>query len=713
MTEAQINTKSGEHIPMIGVDATGELVGVFLRMTVQQRFRNTANQPMEVTYSFPLPTGAVLLKADIHIRGQEYRSHVSESPSARATYDKSIQAGDTAILITHQADFYTLQLGNVPAGEEVSIRVCYGELLTPNEDILRISMPTTIAPRYGTAPTNLRPEQVPFSDLFVRYPFSYQLLVHGRIPAQVQVASHVAIIEPQDDGVNVEIASASMDRDVVVQVAGYRDYRASMTVTHDRQHWYGTYVTLPLSPAAQAPAAMHIKLLIDCSGSMEGSSIAQARQAVMRVLGVLRDGDSIAVTRFGSDVVDVTPGLMTVGTAVKKQMQSWTRTIEADLGGTEIGNAIEYVLQMPTNDHACDIILLTDGEAWNSSAVADAAKQSGHRIFPVVIGHASADGDLRRLADLTGGSCETVTPNERIDEVMTRIVRRIKSQTAVDAQLSYGDAVVAWEHGVVPRFEGDTGLVVAVTDRAVEPHFTVAGAATPITAVAVPAPIQADLVRTLAARRLADLTGEAQTKWAVTHQLISSTTTLVAVATHTVDQKVIGNAVKAVVAQELAYDWHGSAGVVQSMRSHRTMRISSPGPSMRRSAPARLGIMERFNIMRSPVDMDAVSEVMAFMAPSPAPRQHSGDGSTFAKYQSIVTKALNAAKGALPTIAQLQAAGLAQDIIDALRSIAGYSDEQIVVAIVTLVLGSDRVPVGAPSAPDALLGGVTVMLKTA
>lgn len=711
MEEARIQTKSGEYIPMIGVDATGEMIGVFLRMTLQQRFRNTTNQPMEVTYSFPLPQGAVLLHAEIHIRGTVYTSQVSETPSARATYDKSIAAGDTAILISHDADFYTLQLGNVPAGEDVSIVVRYGEFLTPMDDKVRISLPTTIAPRYGAPPPNLRPEQVPTSDLFVQYPFTYQLLIHGRSVAQVQVVSHVAIIEPQGDAVHVEIAGASMDRDVVVHVAGYQSYRASMAVSHERQHWYGTYVTVPQAPASSQPVAMHIKLLIDCSGSMDGSSIAQARQAVMRVLGALRDGDSIAVTRFGSDVVDVTPGLMTVGTAVKKQMGNWTRTIEADLGGTEIAGAIKHVLQMPTNGHACDIILLTDGEAWRISETAAIAARMGHRIFPVVIGHASSDGELHKLAKRTGGSCESVTPNERIDEVMMRIVRRIKSQTAIDAQLTYGDAVVAWEHGHVPHFQGDTGLIVAVTDRAIHPQFTVEGASTTIDAVSVPESLQVDSIRTLAALRLHDLTGAAQTKWALTHQLISDTTTLVAVATHTVDQKVVGEAVKAVVAQELAYDWHGSAGAKASMGVQslvfnaspvRAMRASA-APVMRRMAAPSRGLMESVN------DLGDMSRVMA----SVPPFQRGGRGSALNKYTTIVTKALAAVNGALPTIAQLHNAGLAQDTIDALCAIAGYSDEQIVAAIIVVVLGDAMLPQGTAMPPAALVGGVKVMLEAA
>ncbi|MFM7678687.1 MAG: hypothetical protein ACKO83_07525, partial [Roseiflexaceae bacterium] len=334
-----------------------------------------------------------------------------------------------------------------------------------------------------------------------------------------------------------------------------------------------------------------------------------------------------------------------------------------------------------------------------------------HRIFPVVIGHAPSDSELHKLAKRTGGSCESVTPNERIDEVMMRIVRRIKSQTAIDAQLTYGDAVMAWEHGHVPHFQGDTGLIVAVTDRAIHPQFTVEGMSTAIDAVPVPESLQADIIRTLAALRLHDLTGAAQTKWALAHQLMSGTTTLVAVATHTVDQKVVGEAVKAVVAQELAYDWHGSAGVVASMGVHRITHKASPTRAMRASASP---VMHRMaapshGLMESVSDWGDMARVMA----SAPPFLRGGRGSALNKYTTIVTKALAAVNGALPTIAQLHNAGLAQDTIDALRAIAGYSDEQIVAAIIVVVLGDTMLPQGTATPPTTLVGGVKVMLEAA
>ena len=278
MLEAVIESQTGEIVPLVSVEAKGELAGVFLRMSVRQTFRNPTQQPMEVTYSFPLPAGAILLEAAIHIRGAVYKSHVDKTPSARAKFDKSIKAGDTAILISHDADFYTLKLGNVPAGEDVVIQVRYGEWMLPNDGMVRVSLPTTIAPRYGAAPAHLDAAQVPVTSLAVQYPFMYELTVHGRSVAQISVPSHIAQITAHAQGVAIAINGASMDRDVVVHVQGYAEYRASMVANYERQYWLGSYMTIPHKPDEVSVQPMHIKLLVDCSGSMSGTSIAQARQ---------------------------------------------------------------------------------------------------------------------------------------------------------------------------------------------------------------------------------------------------------------------------------------------------------------------------------------------------------------------------------------------------------------------------------------------------
>lgn len=730
MSEAHIETKSGVVIPLLGVDAVGSLVGLFLRMTIKQRYHNNTHDPLEVMYTFPLPAAAVLLQAEIHVRGVVYQSQVFAKPKASKKYTEAVDAGDTAILVTQVADLYTIQIGNVPAGEAVAIHITYGEMLVPNDGVVRVSLPTTIAPRYGTPPTSMRPEQVPFSDLFVRYPFTYQLTVWGRAASTFEVPSHIATIASDETVTTIAIDGVSMNRDVVVLAQGYADYRGSLTTNYERQHWFANYVTIPKIDAAPVVAPMHVKLLIDCSGSMGGTSITQARQAVVRLLQLLKDGDSIAVTRFGSEVQDVTAGLMTVGNAVRKQMNAWIKTVNSDLGGTETVKAVEYVLDMPTNETDCDVILITDGETYNVETVANRAVQSGHRIYPLVIGFAPADGQLQKLAQITGGFCEVITPNERIDDAMARIVRRIQATPVLDVAIEYGEGVVAWQQSRRLQYVGDTALLTAVLDRVVTPQLRVGTVHIPITTTTVPDTLTNNFVRTIAALHLADLVGDAQQAWAEQHQLLSEQTAVVAVATHASDAKVIGTAVKTVVAQELAYDWHGSAGVLNEQVMYMPQMIvaslSGPASSSRRSSPrTSRAVPDKLTSASQSPRQSRAKQVPSSRVFNALPSGFSdGDFETvtlagdMSRYVPAVTKALVTVKRDMTalTLAHLLAAGLPADIIDACQAIAGYSEAQIVQALVAVILGdaeAARYHGAAQDIPAALRGGITIVLQTA
>jgi hypothetical protein len=349
----------------------------------------------------------------------------------------------------------------------------------------------------------------------------------------------------------------------------------------------------------------------------------------------------------------------------------------------------------------------------------------------MVIGFAPADGQLQKLAQMTGGFCEVVTPNERIDDAMARIVRRIQATPVLDVAIEYGEGVVAWQQGRRLQYVGDTALLTAVLDRAVTPQLRVGTVHIPITTTTVPDVLTAEFVRTIAARHLADLVGDAQQAWAEQHQLLSEQTAVVAVATHASDAKVIGTAVKSVVAQELAYDWHGSAGVLQEkvMYVPQMMRASRSGPvSTRKSSPRRSyappdkltlasqsprqrqanqvpsGPLERIRSLFSRnVDSD-------FEAETPVTDMN--------RYVPAVTKALVTVKRDITalTLAHLLAAGLPADIIDACHAIAGYSEAQIVQALVAIILGdaeAQRYQGAAKDIPAALRGGITIVLQTA
>ena len=234
---------------------------------------------------------------------------------------------------------------------------------------------------------------------------------------------------------------------------------------------------------------------------------------------------------------------------------------------------------------------------------------------------------------------------------------------------------------------------------------------------------------------------------------MSEQTAVVAVATHASDAKVIGTAVKSVVAQELAYDWHGSAGVMERFQVFSAAPIprmigaslSGPASSLRKSsarmssAPAGDSLRENVRRSSAPPRDIVHSQIVNPLRPATRKRGSSGVLANIAKlipgfskgdtereapagdmnrYVPAVTTALTTVNRDIRTLtlAHLLAAGLPADIIEACQAIAGYSEAQIVQALVAIILGDDeaaRYQGAAKDIPVALRGGITVVLQTA
>ncbi len=83
-----------------------------------------------------------------------------------------------------------------------------------------------------------------------------------------------------------------------------------------------------------------------------------------------------------------------------------------------------------TADGEADLLLITDGELWEQEPVLERAKTSGHRIFTVGVGSAVSEGFVRRIAEITGGCCELVSPRESMAEHIVTHYKRIRTSGA-------------------------------------------------------------------------------------------------------------------------------------------------------------------------------------------------------------------------------------------------------------------------------------------
>ncbi len=460
--ETGLKTAQDEPISLKAVQINGRLNGLLLQVSTQQRYVNDSRRNVEVVYTFPLPPHAVILGVNLTIGGKQLSAVVLEKSQAQTDYEDAIAKGDMPVMVERSGPgLYTANLGNLKRNEEVLIEVQWAQLLKVRDSSIRIGIPTVIGQRYGDphATGGLAPHETDEVNPAAQYPLQFTLTVEGQAAdAEISCPSHGAVISKNESplGANQTVcidSNAYLDRDVVITLSKLPFSQLGIA----QQNPDGSLTALAsfCPEFTHAPSSIALKILVDCSGSMEGDSIEQAQEAVNQVMQQLQQGDYVSYSRFGSTVThNFSEHESTLLPAEDRKLANLGRLIrstKANMGGTEMQAALVSTindLSLPANAEALalgqSILLITDGDIWNYEGVIRTARQSGHRIFAIGVGSAPAESLLQELAESTGGGFELVTPNEPMAQVALRMMRRVRSACAAQLTVNWG-ATPQWQ----------------------------------------------------------------------------------------------------------------------------------------------------------------------------------------------------------------------------------------------------------------------------
>lgn len=608
-----LHTRGRRQTPPVlqGVAASGRLDGVLFTLTLRQTWCNRSGRNLEAIYSFPLPAQAVLLGFAAQFGARRVEGQVLARPQAERVYEDALAGGDAPALLEAGRDgLHTASLGNLLPGEQVVLELRFAQLLAFEQGRLRLVVPTTIAPRYGSAlAAGVPVHQQPEVSLAAEYPLALELTVAGSLASgRIECPTHPHTLQRSDAGTRLVLAEgARLDRDVVLLVTP-PEPRPDLLVTARDGAGVVALAAFQLPPAPPRER-IALALLVDCSGSMGGDGIASARRALHGVLDALAPGDEASLSRFGSQVEHALgPG--PCSDDARGLLHRLVDATDASLGGTEMAAALRAVFGLWPAGRAVDVLLITDGEVWDSDTLVAAARAGGHRVFAIGVGSAPAEGVLRRLAEATGGACEFATPGEALQAAAARMLGRIRQhphagvrvdwgmrpawELPVPAGVFGGDTVVAWagfERGLGER--ACARLLAGTGDGA--GHVAGAGAELARTCVTVPAE-GTDLARIAASRRLATLDEAQALQLALDHQLLTERTHCVLVHRRADEDKPAEEAELHRVQSMLAAGWGGTGSVREELhfsRSH-DMAYSMPmaTPSVWRSGRTASGRVE-------------------------------------------------------------------------------------------------------------------------
>src|SRR5262249_51548812 len=135
---------------------------------------------------------------------------------------------------------------------------------------------------------------------------------------------------------------------------------------------------------------MEMVFVVDCSGSMDGQPLAQARAAILSALDHMQPMDTFQIIRFSNTASTLGDRPLPVNTVNLEKARAYVRGLRAD-GGTEVLAGIRAALGFPHDPQRFRVVaFLTDGFIGNDPEVIGEVHQriGDARIFSFGVGQA-------------------------------------------------------------------------------------------------------------------------------------------------------------------------------------------------------------------------------------------------------------------------------------------------------------------------------------
>lgn len=458
-----LRTERG-NLPLERLDVRATITGLVGRVVLTTGFVNSHDTALEATYVFPLPDRAAVTGMKMTAGDRVVEAELRERGDARQAYDEAIAAGRRASIVEEERpDVFTMRVGNIPAGERVTVELSLVGPLVYEDGAATFRFPLVVAPRYvpGTPlpgpsvgegyalDTDVVPDASRITPpvLLPGFPNPVRLSMSvGIDPAGLELGEvRSSLHTVTSEGSTVTVTPGErVDRDFVLRLAYAGNSSAAVCVSDVDDSGEGTYQLTVLPPDSAAPARPRdVVLLLDRSGSMGGWKMVAARRAAARIVDTLTADDTFAVLTFDDRVerpAELGTGLVAATDRHRFRAVEHLAAVQAR-GGTEMVEPLREGLSLlahGSEDRDPVLVLVTDGQVGNEDQLLrDIAPVINRtRVHAVGIDTAVNAGFLGRLTARGAGRCELVESEDRLDEAMAHIHHRIGAPVITDLVVS-------------------------------------------------------------------------------------------------------------------------------------------------------------------------------------------------------------------------------------------------------------------------------------
>ncbi|KAF2656674.1 hypothetical protein K491DRAFT_361542 [Lophiostoma macrostomum CBS 122681] len=458
-TQEVNNRLERTYLPQVKLDAHITIFSTASRTVLKQTFVNRSkDKPLgEIRYAFPLFDGVGVVGFKCEVDDRTIYGLVKEKAEARKAYEEAKAKGEKAALLEQlpdMSDVFTTSVSGVPEGSSVLVTITYVQELKHDAEVdgVRLTIPTHIAPRYGSYPGNsIDSSTVNDSngisitvDISMVEGVPIKKIISPSHPVEVALGSLSTSTIDEDSSMSKASASLALgttqlEKDFVLQIVA-KDIGIPQAIleTHPTLSAQRALMTTLVPKFNLKSAKPEIIFIADRSGSMSGNipTLISALQVFLKSIPV---GCMFNICSFGSKHEFLWGKSKLYGQDTLTEASKYINSFGSDFGGTETLNAVKAAVDIRHKGLPTELILLTDGDITAQQQMFDylneQTKSGDIRVFPIGIGGGVSSALIEGVARAGRGFAQHVGNKERLDGKMVRMLKGALTPHIKDYQL--------------------------------------------------------------------------------------------------------------------------------------------------------------------------------------------------------------------------------------------------------------------------------------
>ncbi|HLP51962.1 MAG TPA: VWA domain-containing protein [Chitinophagales bacterium] len=416
-----------------------------------QLFINNTNDTTGFKYAFPMRESAAATKIRWNYNGWQTASLIAAPQDSTFNADSAVTIYTPALLDTflgHTPLYFPVDLSIAP-GDSIMIELTYVELLSYRNNYVSFSYPgryNLIQPTIGSAEFSVSINSYRIIDSIL--PRGYNVAVSA--PGTTQASfSKTLLNTPFGTAFSFEYLLHPDS----LGFFGFSTFYPDSIEMCDTINGFFTFIVEPNSESAIDIIGKDFVLIIDHSGSMSGTKMAQANEAAEFIVNNLNNGDRFNIVQFDDVAESLSPQFLNYTIQNKNTALNYINGISAS-GSTNISGSFDKAVPMYSasgSSRAKIIIFFTDGQPsagiTNSTQLIAHVKNLITNTAPDINLHVFGIGSdvntnlLTELATQNNGSAAFLTTSN-VATAISNFYTTIQNPVLLNTTITYNPPVV-------------------------------------------------------------------------------------------------------------------------------------------------------------------------------------------------------------------------------------------------------------------------------